>query len=69
MRTPKYMIDALYDTLAILKGHHAALECDWHIQPDGKAGDPCKGCKVIAKAERAIVRAVRQGPHNKAHGG
>ena len=63
MTAPRYLIHAACDGLSMLKGHHEALQCDWHL--DGKEGDPCFGCDTIATLEKAIVRAVRKGiPHD-----
>ena len=65
MTAPRYLIHAACNALSALKGHHEALDHDWHVEPDGKEGDPCGGCDTIATLERAIVRAVRKGiPHD-----
>ena len=45
---------ALRKTLTNLEGHHDMLECDWHVEPDGKEGDPCTGCDTIAFAKRTL---------------
>ena len=58
MKAPRYLIHAAGDALSMLKGHHEALNCDWHVELNGKPGDPCEGCDTIAILEKAIVRAV-----------
>jgi len=51
------LLAALETALPILEGHHEALDHDWHVEPNGKPGDPCESCDAIAQARAAIAQA------------